>query len=244
MTIIVKPTGMDSTTGQFEIGDKIAGLENVDNTSDANKPISTAIQTALNTKQSTLLVGTTLQYIRGDETLGTSPVLATVATTGAYSDLTGKPTIPSAQVNSDWNASSGVAQVLNKPTRTFNNAPGRSIVTGTGAVGFQPSVTRDTFVAASMGIVTTASIGSGQDAYITMETASTNSATPSDWVEIGRIRNGQTYTLAVAVQGVQTIAGDIARIIPAGWYVKYRAVNVTGTPVASWISGQEVLLYK
>ena len=41
--------------------------------------------------------------------------LATVATTGAYSDLTGTPTIPAAQVNSDWNAVSGVAQILNKP---------------------------------------------------------------------------------------------------------------------------------
>ena len=35
---------------------------------------------------------------------------------GSYNDLTNKPTIPAAQVNSDWNASSGVAQILNKPT--------------------------------------------------------------------------------------------------------------------------------
>ena len=42
--------------------------------------------------------------------------LATVATSGSYSDLTNKPTIPSAQVNSDWDASSGVAQILNKPS--------------------------------------------------------------------------------------------------------------------------------
>ena len=42
--------------------------------------------------------------------------LATVARTGSYNDLTNKPTIPAAQVNSDWNASSGVAQILNKPT--------------------------------------------------------------------------------------------------------------------------------
>lgn len=41
--------------------------------------------------------------------------LATVANTGSYNDLTNKPTIPAAQVNSDWNASSGVAQILNKP---------------------------------------------------------------------------------------------------------------------------------
>ena len=42
--------------------------------------------------------------------------LATVATSGSYNDLTNKPTIPSAQVNSDWNAVSGVAEILNKPT--------------------------------------------------------------------------------------------------------------------------------
>lgn len=35
---------------------------------------------------------------------------------GSYTDLTNKPTIPAAQVNSDWNATTGVAQILNKPT--------------------------------------------------------------------------------------------------------------------------------
>lgn len=44
--------------------------------------------------------------------------LSTVATSGSYNDLTNKPTIPAAQVNSDWNASSGVAQILNKPDLT------------------------------------------------------------------------------------------------------------------------------
>lgn len=39
---------------------------------------------------------------------------------GDYDDLTNKPTIPAAQVNSDWNASSGVAQILNKPTIPSN----------------------------------------------------------------------------------------------------------------------------
>ena len=34
---------------------------------------------------------------------------------GDYNTLTNKPTIPAAQVNSDWNASSGVASILNKP---------------------------------------------------------------------------------------------------------------------------------
>ncbi len=41
--------------------------------------------------------------------------LSSVATSGAYSSLTGLPTIPAAQVNSDWAATSGVSQILNKP---------------------------------------------------------------------------------------------------------------------------------
>lgn len=53
--------------------------------------------------------------IDGYQVLTTNDV-ATVATTGSYNDLTNKPTIPAAQVNSDWNASSGVSQILNKPS--------------------------------------------------------------------------------------------------------------------------------
>ena len=42
--------------------------------------------------------------------------LAPVAKSGNYNDLENKPSIPAAQVNSDWNAKSGVSQILNKPT--------------------------------------------------------------------------------------------------------------------------------
>ena len=41
--------------------------------------------------------------------------LATVATSGSYDDLLDKPVIPSAQVNADWDATSGVSAILNKP---------------------------------------------------------------------------------------------------------------------------------
>lgn len=44
------------------------------------------------------------------------PVLATVATSGSYNDLSNKPTIPAAQVQSDWNANSGMGEILHKPT--------------------------------------------------------------------------------------------------------------------------------
>lgn len=75
----------------------------------------------------------------GVEQILNKPTLATVATSGSYNDLSNKPSIPTAtsdltnngedgvnpfitaadvpaQVNSDWNATSGVAEILNKPT--------------------------------------------------------------------------------------------------------------------------------
>ena len=42
--------------------------------------------------------------------------LGAVAFSNDYADLDNLPTIPAAQVNSDWNATSGVAEILNKPT--------------------------------------------------------------------------------------------------------------------------------
>ena len=53
-------------------------------------------------------------YVNYSNISGT-PTLATVATSGSYADLSNKPTIPAAQVNSDWNSSSGVSEILNKP---------------------------------------------------------------------------------------------------------------------------------
>ena len=38
--------------------------------------------------------------------------------TESVSYIKNKPTIPDAQVNSDWNASSGISQILNKPNMT------------------------------------------------------------------------------------------------------------------------------
>lgn len=68
-------------------------LSNVDNTSDANKPISTATQNALNLKANTAdLAAVATSWAYSD--LSGTPSLATVATTWDYDDLTDKPTIP------------------------------------------------------------------------------------------------------------------------------------------------------
>lgn len=81
----------------------MVGLTNVDNTSDASKPISTATQTALDGKAST-----SHTHAQSDVTGLVSALaakantssLATVATSGDYADLINKPTIPTVPVTS------------------------------------------------------------------------------------------------------------------------------------------------
>lgn len=59
-TITINGTAQDlSADRSYTIDKASVGLSNVDNTSDANKPISTATQTALNAKQDTLTLTTT-----------------------------------------------------------------------------------------------------------------------------------------------------------------------------------------
>ena len=70
------------TTAQYYRGDKsfqtldktAVGLGNVDNTSDSNKPVSTATQTALNAKQDTLVSGTNIKTINSTSLLGSGNI--------------------------------------------------------------------------------------------------------------------------------------------------------------------------
>jgi len=76
-----EPVIVAGSTLEYWRGDKtwntlnktVVGLSNVDNTTDLNKPISTATQTALNTKEPTIATGLNSQYWRGDKTWQTLP---------------------------------------------------------------------------------------------------------------------------------------------------------------------------
>lgn len=63
------------------------GLGNVDNTSDAAKPVSIDQQTALNTKQATLVSGTNIKTINGTSVLGVGDVVI-AGSAVALNDLT------------------------------------------------------------------------------------------------------------------------------------------------------------
>lgn len=121
-----------------------------------------------------------------------------------------------------------------------DHAVSRSIVTGTGAVGYQASATADAIVEVSLNTTTTASIAGSGSEIIVAEIAPTNSATPTDWVEKDRVGNSQSYALAVTVSGTQTIYGQKLRFkVPAGYYYKLREVK-TGTASATINSVNEI----
>lgn len=62
-------------------------LNNVDNTSDANKPISSATQTALDAKQATLVSGTNIKTVNGTSVLGSGNIAISSAV--AWGGVTG-----------------------------------------------------------------------------------------------------------------------------------------------------------
>lgn len=100
---------------------------------DSTIHVTSSDKTTWNAKQDAI---SDLSDIRSGASAGATAVqpgdLATVAFTGTYSDLTGKPTIPAAQVNADWDASSGVEQILNKPN-VMRIIPGTLSISATSA---------------------------------------------------------------------------------------------------------------
>lgn len=74
----------------------MVGLGSVDNTSDNNKPISAATQTALNTKQATLVSGTNIKTVGGQSLVGSGEIGQPTFTTPvvAYSFTPSSSTVP------------------------------------------------------------------------------------------------------------------------------------------------------
>ena len=114
------------------------GLGNVNNTSDANKPVSTAQQAALNLKQDKTdnTLTTTSKTVVGaiNEVKGVADAAAkadasniTVATWKEKLGFITASEVPE-QVQPDWNAASGKGQILNKPD--VNTVSGITTIAG------------------------------------------------------------------------------------------------------------------
>ena len=108
------------------------GLANVDNTSDVNKPVSTATQAALNAKQATLVSATNLKTVNGNSLLGSGDLTiagsgssTTIATVGTasfeYLILSGTPAISYTKTGGSGVATMGVTGGTLKLKRFADN---------------------------------------------------------------------------------------------------------------------------
>ena len=136
-----------NTSNPHNVTKAQVGLGNVDNTSDLNKPISTATQTALNSKQATLVSGTNIKTINNQSLLGsgnidiqggggavnsvngqTGTVVLTASDVGALPDSTVIPTV----YNSTITLTQGG---VTKGSFTLNQSTGATIALDAGGGG-------------------------------------------------------------------------------------------------------------
>lgn len=186
-------------SGNIDLDKSDFGLGNVDNTSDANKPISTATQTALDSK---------VDKIAG-KGLSTEDY-----TTTEKNKLAGIETGAEVNVQSDWNAASGDAFIANKPVISGTNTGDQNLFS-TIAVSGQSNVVADsttdtlTLVAGSNITLTTNATNDsitieatgGGSAAETFETVSKNL---KSWGGVLNYTNG-VLTSIVYTDGVDTI---------------------------------------
>lgn len=138
-----------------------------------------------------------------------------------------KPTIPTVPSN-----------IISGQTFTASRS---FVTTAAAANGFQLSATNTSVATYSININTASTIAGASDGYIVAEVAPTNSTTAADWKEVGRIRNGQTLGLAIALSVTQDISGELVVIVPAGYYVRLRSVTVAGSPTFTYLNGSEFI---
>ena len=183
------------------------GLDKVDNTSDLNKPISTATQTALNKKQDTLVSGTNIKTVHGQSVLGSGDINPIASA----SQLGGVKIGSGINVSTDGTIS---AQEYSLPTASSTTLGGVKIGSGininNGVISAQeyslPTATADTKGGVKIGSginVTTDGTISAQEYSLP-----TASATVKGGIKVGTnlAMNGEvlnnTYTLPTATSSV------------------------------------------
>jgi len=119
------------------------------------------------------------------------------ATATAKDFIKNKPSIPASQVNADWNAVSGVAQILNKPTIPNAN----DVISGDG----MDFVTNDPV---TLGLPSEVNSISVNEVTANSHTHKLGNVTPVNVLSETRITNGAMYNWYVGVDGRKISSSD------------------------------------
>ena len=182
----------------------------------------------VSTKQDTLVSGTNIKTINGQNILGSGNLSITQVQADWNQDNTiaadyikNKPTIPAAQVQSDWNASSGMGQILNKPnlatvatSGSYNDLIDKPTIPGQVQADWTESDTSSSaYIQHKPSLATVATSGSYNDlsgkptipaAQIQSDWNQTNSAA-KDYIKNKPTVPTNTDTLVFTLQGGTTI---------------------------------------
>jgi hypothetical protein len=166
--VAVEPTITAGTTSQYYRGDKTfqtldksaVGLSNVDNTSDVNKPVSTAQATAIAAKQDTLVSGTNIKTINSTSLLGSGDIVIGGAPAWLESNATDLTIWNNGKGNIVSNTSFGDGALKSNTTGTLNTAIGYNALDANTNGNTNTAVGVDTLGASASGSESTA-IGYG-----------------------------------------------------------------------------------
>lgn len=122
------------------------------------------------------------------------------------------------------------------PSNRFQTSVSRSLNTV-----FQISSTKDCEVRYSIDITCNLSLTGGTSGTVILEMA-TNSDFTENVQILNQFTNSNTGALTIGLSLSQTNTACLTGYIPAGNYVRIRTSNISGSPVFTYQTGQEVLL--
>lgn len=186
------------------------------------------------------------------------PSLATVAMTGSYSDLSGKPVIPTSQINTDWNSISGLSQLLNKPslatvasTGAYSDLSGKPSIpsaqvqadwaqTSSGSIDFVKNKSKF-YLGSSLRVSpvhysNTATTTAGAVVFTLTETGSIGGAalfSNIDYVkaEVNDATNSYNYSYLISADK-KTVTVSVMRSAPTG-VIALLGINLLSAPIAT-----------
>ena len=168
--------------------------------------------------------------------------VSAVAISGDYDDLLNKPTIPSAQVNSDWNAVSGVAEILNKPSLAtvatsglysdLSGTPSLATVATSGS--YNDLSNKPTIPTVNNGVLTIQKDGETVQTFSANQSGNATANIPSDTSELS---DSEPYILR---QG----KGDLVDLDIEGGSVAWNQLVDSGTSSVTIPSGRKYILWQ
>lgn len=209
-------------TGVVVLAKADVGLANVDNTSDANKPISTATQTALNAKEGTIASGTTSQFWRGDKIWSDFP------STVRASVLTGLSTATNAAVSAADTVLAAIGKLQAQITAHFGAGDAAHSAATSSVNGFMSGADK-----AKLDAIAAGATANSTDVQLR------NRATHTGTQAISTVSDLQT-----ALDSKQPIDADltaIAELAGTSGLLKKTAANTWSLDTSAYLTGNQTI---